>query len=61
MFIGFVVAYGGFIWFLLTPKHFEIQCFGLIFSTANQWEVTKTTLFIFPPLLQISEPNVVCT
>ena len=45
---------------LLTPKHFEIQCFGLIFSTANQWEV-KIILFIFPPLLQISEPNLVCT
>ena len=26
---------------LLTPKHFEIQCFGLMYSTANQWEVTK--------------------
>ena len=42
MFIGFVVAYGGFIMVLLTPKHVEIQCFGLMFSTANQWEVTKT-------------------
>ena len=45
---------------LLTPKHFEIQCFGLMFSTANQWEVTKTISFIFPPLLHISEPNLVC-
>ena len=32
---------------LLTPKHFEIQCFGLKFSTANQWEVTKTIFFIY--------------
>ena len=31
---------------LLTPKHFEIQCFGLMFSTANQWEVTKIIFFI---------------
>ena len=31
---------------LLTPKHVEIQCFGLMFSTANQWEVTKTFFFI---------------
>ena len=46
---------------LLTPKHVEIQCFGLMFSTANQWEVTKTNIFIYPSLLQISEPNLVCT
>ena len=45
---------------LLTPKHFEIQCFGLMFSTANQLEVTNYFL-IFPPILQISEPNFVCT
>ena len=45
----------------LTPKHFEIQCSGLMFSTANQLEVTKTIFFIFPPLLQISESNLVCT
>ena len=45
---------------LLTPKHFEIQCLGLMFSTANQWEV-KIFFFIFLPLLQISEPNLVCT
>ena len=45
---------------LLTPKHFEIQCFGIMFATANQWEVTKL-FFIFPPLLQISIPNLVCT
>ena len=32
---------------LLTPKHFEIQCFGLKFSTANQWEVTKTIFLYF--------------
>ena len=32
---------------LLTPKHFEIQCFGLMFSTANQWEATKTIFFYF--------------
>ena len=31
---------------LLTPKHVEIQCFGLMFSTANQWVVTKTIIFI---------------
>ena len=30
---------------LLTPKHFEIQCFGLMFSTANKWEVTKIIFF----------------
>ena len=30
---------------LLTPKNFEIQCFGLMFSTANQWEVTKIIFF----------------
>ena len=46
---------------LLTPKHVEIQCFGLIFSMANQWEVTKTKFCLFPLLLQISEPNLVCT
>ena len=32
---------------LLTPKHFEIQCFGLMFSTANQLEVTKTIFLYF--------------
>ena len=32
---------------LLTPKHFEIQCFGLMFSTAHQWEVTKTIFLYF--------------
>ena len=32
---------------LLTPKHFEIQCFGLMFSTASQWEVTKTIFLYF--------------
>ena len=32
---------------LLTPKHVEIQCFGLKFSTANQWEVTKSIFFFF--------------
>ena len=42
---------------LLTPKHFEIQCFALMFSIAYQWEVTKTILLIFPPLLQMSEPK----
>ena len=31
---------------LLTPKHFEIQCFGLIFSTANQWEVKIIFFYI---------------
>ena len=42
-------VYGSLWWIhmvLLTPKHVEIQCFGLIFSTANQWEVTKTIVFI---------------
>ena len=32
---------------ILTPKHFEIQCFGLMFSTANQWEVTKIIFLYF--------------
>ena len=32
---------------LLTAKHFEIQGFGLMFSTANQWEVTKTIFLYF--------------
>ena len=45
MFIGFVVAYGGLIRFF-NQKHVEIQCFGLL---------------LLPPLLQISEPNLVCT
>ena len=36
---------------LLTPKHFEIQCFGLMFSTANQWEVTKTIFLYFHHVL----------
>ena len=31
----------------LTPKHFEIQCFGLMFSTANQSEVTKIIFFLY--------------
>ena len=26
---------------LLTPNYVEIQCFGLMFSTANQWQVRK--------------------
>ena len=46
---------------LLTPKHVEIQCFELLFSMANQWEVTKTRFSLFPSSLQISEPNLVCT
>ena len=32
---------------ILTPKHFEIQCFGLMFSTANQWEVTQIIFLYF--------------
>ena len=41
---SFIWVCGSLLWIhmvLLTPNHVEIQCFGLMFSTADQWEVKK--------------------
>ena len=50
MFIGFVVAYDGFIWFYWLQSMLKFNV--LDFSTANQWEVTKTIFFLISAKFQ---------
>ena len=60
MFIGFVVAYCGFIWFYLLQSILKFNVLELCFHGQPVGN-DKKYFFIFLPLLQISEPNLVCT